>query len=159
IVRDAAVDVAAKGQVAHLDRLAIEASATLPIDGSIAAEIDLRAMWREKRVPISIATALEKHGETIDVAPARAAAGGLAVFARDVRVVGKRVHGSILGVATPRGVRTIAPEAPLAGAIAIAARVDGGLDGRAMVALAGFAGGAPMLGGGVIDSQARRAKL
>src|SRR5262249_23471776 len=117
--------------------------------------------WRERALPLAVTAQVRMEGDRLQVPHAEAALGELSLVVSSLELQRGRVAGVVLASATPRAVQALAPDAPLAGPVLVAARlapVDGDPH-RIAVTIGGIAGGAPIAGGAVLDPRGRRATI
>jgi hypothetical protein len=73
-------------ELINLDGIEIVGAAKMPVDGPIDASIDLKAIWRERKMPIVVTTAIHKDPEGISVPVLAASVGGIKLVGTEITV-------------------------------------------------------------------------
>jgi hypothetical protein len=160
-IRGGALDARIGGRPLHLDDVEVDGAVSFPERGPLVVRAAAHARWRERGLPLAATAEVHMDGDRLQVPHAQAALGELSLVVSSLALERGRVTGVVLASASPSAVRAVAPDAPLAGHVLLAARlapVDGD-ERRIAVSVGGIAGGAPIAGGAVLDPRGRRATI
>ena len=91
-------------ELVNLDGIEIVGAAKMPSDGPIDASVDLKAIWRERKAPIVVTSAVHKDPEILSVPMLAASVGGVKLVGTELQLSGGEnpVIGGALTLTAPK---------------------------------------------------------